>query len=141
MDREQLLKQEIDKIVALGKNKGSVSEDEIMAKLEHLNATAEDMEVVFNPVRRPSSMEKADLAQKNTQPILDAYQAGVIGKGTVLRELKQQANISGCWTNITDKMIEEADKEDEEEKAKRQQEEEELENAVKDESNGKEENE
>ena len=40
MDREQLLKQEIDKIVALGKSKGSVSEDEIMAKLEHLNATA-----------------------------------------------------------------------------------------------------
>ena len=75
-------------------------------------------------------MEKADLAQKNTQPILDAYQAGVIGKGTVLRELKQQANISGCWTNITDKMIEEADKEDEEAKAQKQQEEEELENAA-----------
>ena len=51
MDREQLLKQEIDKIVALGKSKGSVSEDEIMAKLEHLNATAEDMEVVFNALQ------------------------------------------------------------------------------------------
>ena len=48
MDREQLLKLEIDKIVAIGKEKGSVSEDEIMAKLEHLNATAEDMETVFN---------------------------------------------------------------------------------------------
>ena len=95
-----------------------------------LGKIPDDMEVVFNPVRRPSSMEKADLAQKNTQPILDAYQAGVIGKGTVLRELKQQANISGCWTNITDKMIEEADKEDEEAKAQKQQEEEELENAA-----------
>lgn len=51
MDREQLLKQEIDKIVALGKSKGSVSEDDIMAKLEHLNATAEDMEVVFNALQ------------------------------------------------------------------------------------------
>ncbi len=51
MDREQLLKQEIEKIVALGKSKGSVSEDEIMAKLEHLNATAEDMEVVFNALQ------------------------------------------------------------------------------------------
>ena len=95
-----------------------------------LGKIPDDMEVVFNPVRRPSSMEKADVAQKNTQPILDAYQAGVIGKGTVLRELKQQANISGCWTNITDKMIEEADKEDEEAKAQKQQEEEELENAA-----------
>ena len=43
MDREQLLKQEIDKIVAYGKSKGSISEDDIMARLEHLNATAEDM--------------------------------------------------------------------------------------------------
>ena len=51
VDREQLLKQEIDKIVALGKSKGSVSEDDIMAKLEHLNATAEDMEVVFNALQ------------------------------------------------------------------------------------------
>ena len=47
MDREQLLKQEIDKIVAYGKSKGSISEDDIMARLEHLNATAEDMEMVF----------------------------------------------------------------------------------------------
>lgn len=51
MDRDQLLKQEIDKIVALGKSKGSISEDDIMAKLEHLNATAEDMELVFNTLQ------------------------------------------------------------------------------------------
>ena len=51
MDREQLLKQEIDKIVAYGKSKGSISEDDIMARLEHLNATAEDMEMVFNALQ------------------------------------------------------------------------------------------
>ena len=51
MDREQLLKQEIDKIVAFGKSKGSISEDDIMARLEHLNATAEDMEMVFNALQ------------------------------------------------------------------------------------------
>ncbi|MDE6302638.1 MAG: hypothetical protein K2M36_03510, partial [Clostridia bacterium] len=51
MDREQLLKLEIDKIVAIGKEKGAVTEDEIMAKLEHLNATAEDMELVFNALQ------------------------------------------------------------------------------------------
>ena len=45
MDREQLLKLEIDRIVAMGREKGSVTEDDIMAKLEHLNATAEDMEI------------------------------------------------------------------------------------------------
>ena len=44
MDREQLLKQEIEKIVALGRSKGSIAEDDIMARLEHLNATAEEHE-------------------------------------------------------------------------------------------------
>ena len=95
-----------------------------------LGKIPDDMEVVFNPVRRPSSLEKADLAQRYTQPVLDAYQAGIIGKSTVLRELKQQSTISSCWTNITDEMIEEAEKEDEEAKAQKQQEEEELENAA-----------
>jgi RNA polymerase primary sigma factor len=51
VDREQLLKIEIDKIIALGKTKGTVTEDQIMAKLEHLKATAEDMEVVFNALK------------------------------------------------------------------------------------------
>lgn len=51
MDREQILKQAIDKIVALGKSKGSISEDEIMLKLEHLDATPEDMEVVFKALQ------------------------------------------------------------------------------------------
>lgn len=67
MDREQLLKQEIDKIIALGKTKGSVSEDDIMAKLEHLNATAEDMEVVFKTLQAENikveeSVEEEDIA-------------------------------------------------------------------------------
>ena len=47
MDRDQLLKQEIDKIVAAGAGSGSVSEEEIMKRLEHLNATADDLELVF----------------------------------------------------------------------------------------------
>lgn len=67
MDREQLLKQEIEKIIALGKTKGSVSEDDIMAKLEHLNATAEDMEVVFKTLQAENikveeSVEEEDIA-------------------------------------------------------------------------------
>ena len=75
-------------------------------------------------------MEKADLGSKNTTAILDAYQAGVFGKGTVLRELKQQSAISGMWTNITDQMIEDADKEDEEKKKQQEEEESELESGV-----------
>ena len=47
MDREQLLKQEIDKIIEAGRAHGSISEDDIMARLEHLGASAEDLEGVF----------------------------------------------------------------------------------------------
>lgn len=95
-----------------------------------LGEIPDDFELVFSPVRRPSNMEKADLAQKQAQPVLDVYNAGLIGKGTVLRELKQQTPMTGQWSNITDKMIEEADQEDEEAKEKDRQEQEELENAA-----------
>lgn len=95
-----------------------------------LGEIPDDMELVFNPVRRPSNMEKADLGQKQTQAVLDAYQAGVIGRGTVLREFKQQTPVTNMWSNITDDMIEQADAEDDEEREKKAQEQEELENAA-----------
>lgn len=77
-----------------------------------LGEIPDDIEIDFNPVRRPSDLEKSDLAQKNAQPIFDAYAGGLIGKGTALKELKQQSNITGLWTNITDEMIQEAYNED-----------------------------
>lgn len=86
----------------------------------------DDMEIVFNPIRRPADLEKADLAQKYSQPILDAFTAGIIGKGTVLRELKQQSPMTGLWTNITDDMIKQADEEDEELKRQKKEERAEL---------------
>lgn len=95
-----------------------------------LGEIPDDFELVFSPVRRPSNMEKADLAQKQAQPVLDVYNAGIIGKGTVLRELKQQTPMTGQWSNITDQMIEDADKDDEEAKANAKAENEELENAA-----------
>ena len=81
-----------------------------------LGKIPDDLDVVFNPIRRPGTMEKADLGQKNTQPILDAFQANLIGKETALKELKTQSPVTNMWTNITDEMIEEAAKEDEEKK-------------------------
>lgn len=95
-----------------------------------LGKLPDDLEIVFNPVRRPSDMEKADLGSKNTEAILAVKESGIIGKGTALRELKQQSDISGLWTNITDQMIEEADKEDEKEKKDEQEEKEELESGL-----------
>ena len=77
-----------------------------------LGEIPDDLEISFNPVRRPSDLEKSDIAQKNAQPIFDAYVGGLIGKGTALKELKQQSSITGLWTNITDEMIQDAYEED-----------------------------
>ncbi|MCQ2603135.1 MAG: sigma-70 family RNA polymerase sigma factor, partial [Clostridia bacterium] len=49
MEKEQIIKIETEKLIAIGKEKGSINEDEIMAKLEHVkDATAEDLEAVFS---------------------------------------------------------------------------------------------
>lgn len=101
-----------------------------MITMSELGEIPDDFELVFNPVRRPSNMEKADLAQKQAEPIFNAYDRGLIGKGTVLRELKQQTPMTGQWSNITDEMIEQADKEDEEAKKQEAEEKEELLNAA-----------
>lgn len=76
----------------------------------------EDLDIKFNPVRRPADMEKADLAYKLWQPISEALAQNVIDKATALKELKRQSPTVGLWTNITDEMIDEAIKEKEEQK-------------------------
>ena len=81
-----------------------------------LGKIPDDWELVFNPVRRPSDNEKADLAQKYAQPILDAFGAGLIDKSTALKELKQQQKMTSVWSNISDELIDQAAKEAEEEK-------------------------
>nr|DAJ94247.1 MAG TPA: Portal [Caudoviricetes sp.] len=103
-----------------------------------LGEIPDDMELVFNPVRRPSNMEKADLGQKQTQAVLDAFSAGVIGKGTVLRELKQQTPVTNMWSNITDEMIQAADDEDEQRAQEEKENKEELESGLNDIVNQKE---
>lgn len=79
-----------------------------------LGKIPDDLEISFNPVRRPADMEKADLAYKLWQPISEALAQNVITKDVALRELKHQTPLTGLWTNITDEMIEKAQKEVEE---------------------------
>ena len=69
----------------------------------------EDLDYKFPPVRTMSNEEQADLADKASKPILDAYNAGIYGRQTALKELKQLSNATGMWSNISDEMIENAD--------------------------------
>lgn len=95
-----------------------------------LGELPDDLEISFNPVRRAATMEKADLATKLFEPISNAVAQGLISKATALRELKQQSPMTGMWTNITDEMINNAEKEEQEQKQEEQDQEEAMQNAI-----------
>lgn len=78
-----------------------------------LGKIPDDLEIVFNPVRHPNDGERAELAQRMAQPVFDAFDRGIIGKATALKELRTQTPIVSVWSNITDEMIESAEDEDE----------------------------
>lgn len=74
-------------------------------------AVPDDFDYEFNPVRRAPEEEMADLASKNTDSVTKAFQAGLISQKVALKELQQQSEQTGMWTNITDEDIEKADDE------------------------------
>lgn len=76
-----------------------------------LGAIPDDLDFEFKPVRRPPEEEMADLASKNTDSVTKAFQAGLISQKTALKELRQQSELTGMWSNITDEDIEKADDE------------------------------
>ena len=79
--------------------------------MSELGAIPDDFDYEFNPVRRPSDDEMADLASKNIDSITKAFQAGIISQKIALKELRQQAELTGMFSNITDEDIEKADDE------------------------------
>ena len=78
-----------------------------------LGAIPEDLDWEFNPCMSVSSKDLADLAQSMSTPIFDAFTSGLITKEIALKELKQQNEKTGMWSNITDEDIEKAKQEDE----------------------------
>ena len=71
-------------------------------------AVPDDLDFDFNPVSEPTDKERADLAKSGTDNVVAAVNAGLVSKRTALKELKQQADRTGVWTNITDEDIEKA---------------------------------
>lgn len=58
-------------------------------------AVQDDLDFEFDPVSKPSDQERADLAKCGTDNIVTAYNAGLIGQRTALREVKQQGEMGG----------------------------------------------
>jgi phage-related protein (TIGR01555 family) len=68
----------------------------------------DDFSIIFNPLWQLSSMEKAEIANKNVDSISKADEAGFISRQVAMRELKQQARATGVFSNISEEDIAEA---------------------------------
>jgi hypothetical protein len=77
--------------------------------MSELGAVPDDIDYRFNPIRTPSDDEIAELADKKTKAILEAFTTGVISRKTALKELKQLSETTGMFTNLTDEDIENAE--------------------------------
>ena len=71
MEKEQLLKSEIEKLISMGKANGSVTEEEIVAKLERLSVTPEEMEMVFNALAEAKITIKENLPTEELDKIIE----------------------------------------------------------------------
>lgn len=77
--------------------------------MSEFGAVPDDIDYMFNPIRTPDDKEVAELADKKTTSIINAYNAGLISQRTGMKELKQMGDTTGMFTNITDEDIDNAD--------------------------------
>ncbi|ODT97409.1 MAG: hypothetical protein ABS82_00185 [Rhodanobacter sp. SCN 67-45] len=82
---------------------------EVMARSVLGQALPKGWAFTFNSLQRMSDTEKSAIGTSTTTAILDANEAGVIDQATALKELKQASEVTGLFTNITDKMVKEAE--------------------------------
>ena len=60
----------------------------------------EDMEIVFEPVMTTSPAERAELVQKLSTDVIQAFQAGLLTREQALEELKSRGEELGVYTKI-----------------------------------------
>ena len=70
-----------------------------------------NFEVKFISLWQMQPVEKAELAGKVSESVSKAYEAGLIGRQTALKELRQSSHATGIFTNISDETIDAADDE------------------------------
>lgn len=67
--------------------------------------------IKFNHLGQLTEVEKADIAAKDTDSVVKAYDAGLISEKSAMQELRQSSNITGKFSNISDEDIEKASEE------------------------------
>ena len=71
----------------------------------------EDLTLIWPSLWQMSDTEKADIAGKDVDTILKAFNARLISQQTALKELKAASRITGRFSNITDEEISKAEAE------------------------------
>lgn len=72
----------------------------------------QDLDFDFTPLWQLDSNQKAVITQQVTQSVVAAYEAGIASKETSLKELLQNSEETGVWSNITDEELKKAEEED-----------------------------
>lgn len=71
----------------------------------------DDLDMTFPSIRVLTEEQKTENAGKVAEAVLAPFNAGVTSQQLTLQELKSASDSTGIFTNITDKMIEDADDE------------------------------
>lgn len=79
---------------------------------QHGEDPPDGWKLTWKPLWQMDDVQRADVAGKTTEAILAPYTAGVTARSVVLKELSEASDVTGMHTNITDEMIDEAEKED-----------------------------
>lgn len=69
----------------------------------------DDLDYTYNPIGSMTDKDKADLGDKYSESVGKAFDRGLISQQLALKELRQQSDITGLWSNITDEDIANAD--------------------------------
>lgn len=80
----------------------------VLARSVGIGELPDEFTFNFVPLWQLNETEKADVADKVTRFVLETEAAGLVSARLALQELKTLSKITGKWTNIDDKMIEEA---------------------------------
>lgn len=76
-----------------------------MSTLGHI---PDDLDFMFNPIRTPSDKELGEQVKWKTEAIFGAHDRAIISDQCALKELRQLADDTGMFTNITDDDVEAA---------------------------------
>lgn len=63
----------------------------------------------FNPLWQMTDTEKGDLSSTVTTTVNSALEGGLVSPKIALQELRQSSKVTGIWSNISDRDIDEAD--------------------------------